>query len=143
MDMAGVDVGTSDVGTVTNAVPMDDGADCWYMPKSGATGRVTVTLLSSEEVAKNWRSRMDDLAASGDQEDGARTSSLTRVAGTAALQEAQQTNGSASCHVTALVSDTAVASADIGVSSSSGSEAMCTVATDVLKTVVERLPEAG
>lgn len=64
MDEAGVEIGPSGVATVTNGGRLgDEGADCWYLPKPDATGHLVVTLMSTQEIAENWRRRMEDLAA--------------------------------------------------------------------------------
>lgn len=145
MQRAGVDLGSSAVGTVTNVLALgDDGADCWYQPRAGATGRLSITLLASPEAASNWRERMEDVAAQGGREEGGDiTRVFTRVADAPTLQQSRQTADEASCDVFALTGDAAVVSVALGVDGASDDESLCSEAEGVLGVVIGRLPEAG
>jgi hypothetical protein len=141
MDRVGTAIGSSGVGTVTNATSLGDvGADCWYMPREPGKGRLVVTLLTSKEAATNWRRRMEDLAAQKDHEvDGDQVRTLTRVADAPTLQ---QSSRESRCDVHALIDDATLAAVELAVNGASDGEAFCSEAKAVLATVIERLPDA-
>ncbi len=119
-------------------------AGCRYVLGGSGTGSLSVDLVSSAEAATNWRTGIKEQANDGGERvtEHGQIRTLTRVADAPAVRQTPPPGDEGRCNLTVVLGVDAVVLVSVASDATDDLDALCSEASGVLETIVERPPEA-